>query len=237
MGLGTPSTDARADEWVWTTCDSPTWPVSAGSGVFSHAAVFGINTAVTCGTGAGTSHMDIETGPNIVAAGQRAYFQAVAPGGLAIEHFWVPMDPITASEYVDDGHGWGGGFYWAGGGAPISDSTLEGGYSSPNGLNSRYAGWQIICGANPCDGTKAVGEISIGSIGMDVAETQGPSLSAPDGLWQASTWVRGNWSVDVYGDSPSGLCSLTATLNGQPVASTTSGRNGAVWHQCAAPGI
>ena len=161
----------------------------------------------------------------------------MAPSGLAIEHFWVPQEPVTYSSYVDDGHGWGGGFYWAGGGAPINDSTLEGGYSSPNGLNSRYAGWQIICGASPCDGTNANGVIAIGQIGLDVAESQGPWLAAPDGLWQTAGWVRGDWTLHFYGDSPSGLCGLAASLNGQSIPGTSSGQNGAVWHQCAAPAV
>jgi hypothetical protein len=42
--------------------------------------------------------------------------------------------------------------------------------------------------------------------------------------------------VHFYGDSPSGLCSLSASLNGQALPGTsTSPVNSAVWHQCAAP--
>jgi hypothetical protein len=39
------------------------------------------------------------------------------------------------------------------------------------------------------------------------------------------------------GDSPSGLCSLSASLNGQLIDTTTSAQNVSTWHQCAAPPI
>jgi hypothetical protein len=39
------------------------------------------------------------------------------------------------------------------------------------------------------------------------------------------------------GDSPSGLCSLSASLNGQLIDTTTSPQDVSTWHQCAAPVI
>ncbi len=48
-------------------------------------------------------------------------------------------------------------------------------------------------------------------------------------------WVRGDWPVHFYGDSPSGLCALSASLNGQPLPGwSASTRNATVWHQCSA---
>ena len=53
------------------------------------------------------------------------------------------------------------------------------------------------------------------------------------GLWQASGWVRDRWQLVFYGDSPSGVCSLSASINGQPV---TLGP-GASWATNSARGI
>ncbi len=43
---------------------------------------------------------------------------------------------------VDDNNGWGGGFYWQGGGAQVSDGTT--GFATF--MRSSQFGFQIICG-------------------------------------------------------------------------------------------
>ncbi len=56
-----------------------------GNHVFQHAAVFGIDTGQICPSPpVGGGGMEIWTAANSVAAGQRAYWQANAPWGLAI---------------------------------------------------------------------------------------------------------------------------------------------------------
>ena len=67
--------------------------------------------------------------------------------------------------------------------------------------------------------------------------SSGPWLAAPSGLWQAPGWVRGDVTLGFYGDSPSGVCGLGATINGQIVANSNSARNQTIWHQCSAPAI
>lgn len=64
-----------------------------------------------------------------------------------------------------------------------------------------------------------------------------PEGVAPDDLWQASGWLRCNWILRYEADSPSGVCGLSASLNGQPIEGSLSGQNVAVWHQCAAPAV
>ena len=49
--------------------------------------------------------------------------------------------------------------------------------------------------------------------------------------------MRGDVTLGFYGDSPSGVCGLGATINGQIVASSNSAPNQTVWHQCNAPAI
>ena len=216
---------AHADETVWS-CGN------FGNGVFGHAAVFGINTPASCpGNPYGTDGLTIATAGNTVAAGKRASWQATAPAGLVIGGAWVPPGQM-ASNGINDGHQYGGGFYWAGGGAATQDLQTTAAFSN---LSSGYFGWQVICGANPC--TSNYNWISVAEVALDVRETVGPSLVAPDGLWQASGWVRGDWTLHYYGDSPSGLCSLSASLNGQAIPGSSSTANPSVWHQCAAPAV
>src|SRR5450755_3166660 len=216
---------ARADETVWS-CGT------YGNYVYGHAAVFGINTPASCpGNAAYGNGLTIATAGNTVAAGKRASWQATAPAGLVIAGAWVPPGQM-ASNGINDGQQYGGGFYWAGGGASTQDLQTTAAFSN---LSSSYFGWQVICGANPC--TSNYNWISVAEVALDVRETVGPTLVAPDGLWQASGWVRGDWTLHYYGDSPSGLCSLSASLNGQAVPGSSSTANASVWHQCAAPSV
>ncbi|HZE16881.1 MAG TPA: hypothetical protein VE197_14920, partial [Mycobacterium sp.] len=108
---------------------------------------------------------------------------------------------------------------------------------SVSGLDSSYFGFQVVCGLNTCDGTAHPAQLTVESISLFATETQGPWLVAPDGLWQAPGWVRGTWPLHFYGDSPSGICSLSASINGQPLQGSSSLVNPTVWHQCAAPAV
>ncbi len=171
------------------------------------------------------------TAGNIVPDGKRAYWEADAPPGLVIVGAEIPPGQL-ASVGLNDGREYGGGFYWAGGGAETHDSQTSAGFS---GFTSSYFGWQVICGAKPCETIN--NWISVADIGLDVRETAWPYLVAPDGLWQASGWVRGDWAVHVFGDSPSGLCSLSAVLDGQTVATSSAQPAMSEWHQCSAPAI
>ena len=86
--------------------------------------------------------MTIATGPNVVAQGQHATWEADAPLGLLITGVSIGPYQMYSNE-VNDGHSWGGGFYWAGGGAETFDTTTQ---YSVSGLYSGYFGFQVICG-------------------------------------------------------------------------------------------
>jgi hypothetical protein len=149
------------------------------------------------------------------------------------------------SHGIDDGTGWGGGFYWAGGSGGASTFDGESGWSSgttsgpsfswPSG-GTPYFGWQVVCGVSSCS-NGGNQWLSVELLELNMQETSGPYLIAPDGLWQSSGWIRGAWTIHYYGDSPSGLCSMYATLNGQAIAGSSSAPDPAVWHQCSAPAI
>jgi hypothetical protein len=207
---------------------------TCGTGVFNHAAVFGINTSIYCPPGTNIPPgMTILTGPNTVSRGQHATWQTNAPSGLVITGASIaPLQLYSIG--VNDGQGWGGGFYWAGGGGETFDTTRQ---YDISGLDTSYFGFQVICGLSTCDGTKQAGQITVESINLYATETQGPGLLAPSGLWQAPSWVRGTWALGFSGDSPSGICSLSASINGLSVPGSSSLVNPTVWHQCAAPPV
>ena len=134
---------------------------------------------------------------------------------------------------VNDGADYGGGFYWAGGGVQTNDqspSTMGMIFPSP----SSYFGVQLVCGRGTCT---QPAQIAVGAFSLYVRETSGPGFNAPSGLWQTGGWIRGTWPFVASADSPSGVCSLSATLNGQLIDTSTSGQDVSTWHQCAAPAI
>ena len=162
--------------------------------------------------------------------GQTGQWQTTTPAGL--ELVGVTANQIISAG-VNDGGDFGGGFYWAGGGAGTNDQTPSSvamTFSSP----SSYFGMQLVCGKGTCT---APAQLDVGAFSLYVQETSGPGFVAPSGLWQTTGWIRGTWPVVASGDSPSGLCSLSATLNGQLIDTTSSAQDVSTWHQCAAPAI
>jgi hypothetical protein len=214
---------SRADETV-QVCGS------YANNVFTASTVSGITTTGQCpapsynGGGFGLFNSGNTT------QGQAGRWQTVAPEGLELVG-------ATASQIVsvgvNDGGDYGGGFYWAGGGSGTNDQTPSSQgmtFASP----SSYFGMQLVCGKGTCT---APAQLDAGGFALYVHETLGPSFAAPTGLWQTSGWVRGVWPFFVWGNSPSGLCSLSASLNGQLIDTTTSTQDVSSWHQCAAPPI
>jgi hypothetical protein len=162
--------------------------------------------------------------------GQTGRWQTTAPPGLVLVGATANQ---LVSAGVNDGGQFGGGFYWAGGGTEADDKTqgtLGMVFPSP----SSYFGMQLVCGKATCTQPAT---FVVQTFSLYVRETSGPGFSAPSGLWQTSGWIRGTWPFVVSGDSPSGLCSLSASLNGQLIDTTTSPQDVSTWHQCAAPAI
>ena len=169
---------------------------TCGADVFGHHAAFGINTLMYCPPGTNTPPgISILTGPNTVPAGERAAWEADAPAGLVITGASIAPYQMY-SIHIDDGQGWGGGFYWAGGGAGTSDNTTQ---FTVSGLDSSYFGFQVICGWSSCNGNTHPAQLTVASISLHATETQGPWLGAPSGLWQASGWVRGTLAARILG--------------------------------------
>jgi hypothetical protein len=164
--------------------------------VFGGGAVFGIATAYNCSTAAG-AYLDINTAGNTVASGQRGTWQANAPADLLIKDVSVLSFDVSG---VNDGNQYGGGFYWPGGGAGVTDGAYSGFFGVDDGdagFPASYFGFQVVCGASPC--TSSGSYIHVEQMALDVEETVGPTLSA-GGLWGQQGWVRGNWPISVNGD-------------------------------------
>jgi hypothetical protein len=190
-----------------------------------------------------TGGMAIWTGANnTIPQGTAVHWTVSAPAGLTIASVYIPH---MYSEHIDDGTNWGGGFFWQGGSGNVNTFNGETGWSSattsgpaytwPAG-GTPYFGWQVICGVSSCSNGGSQW-LSVESLQLNVAETSGPSLTAPDGLWQTSGWIRGTWPLHFYGDSPSGLCSLSSSLNGQGGPGASVGGDGTIWHECSSPAV
>jgi hypothetical protein len=175
---------------------------------------------------------DLRAVPN----GQGASWTTTAPAGLTITHIYTAND---GSSSVGDGEGWWGEFFWQGGpgvagrSAQLTDNFGQFGCCQAS-FNNQTVGWFISCGWASCSSPV---DLDVGGVQLTVSETTGPQLAAPSGLWQMPGWVRGDVVLGFYGDSPSGVCGLGATINGQIVASSNSPRNQTTWHQCAAPAV
>jgi hypothetical protein len=190
-----------------------------------------------CPAAGGDTGYGLASSPTISASpGHRGAWEADAPSGLEIVAASVPANSLYPTG-LNDGGEWGGGVYWQGGGAQLSDSTGNAGTWS--GFASSYFGFQIVCGPNRCQAGTAhdVAALSVNSVSLSVRETSGPSLSAPNGLWQSTGWVRGQWPLNFSGSSPSGMCGLNGSINQIPITGTSSARDVATWQQCGAPPV
>jgi hypothetical protein len=212
---------AHADEWVDSCGSQPNHVFVSPPSSF--------NAQADCPGG----QISLQNGNNNVTQGTGAIWQAAAPAGLTIQQAWVSG---LQEDGVNDGNVgvYGGDFYWAGGTSNIEPNQT---WAIFQGMNSRYFGFSLVCGKALCDSSQYTGFVETSGINLDVAETIGPSFTSASGLWQSSGWVRGTWPFGLSADSPSGVCSLAASLNGQPIAQTQSNADPSIWHQCSAAPI
>jgi hypothetical protein len=212
---------AQADESVVTCGPEPDY-------VFQASSSYGMGAQATCPGG----QLQLSADAVNFKQGQGVIWQANAPSGLTIDGAAIPS---MNSEFVNDGNvgDYGGYFYWNGNHSnirPNETSALFG------GLSSRDFGFLLVCGKPTCNSPN-LPLINVNEIVLGVRETSGPVLSAPWGLWQAPGWIRGTWTLAFTGDSPSGMCALTAEFANQTLPGTSSTRNPAAWHQCSAAAV
>jgi hypothetical protein len=197
------------------------------NGVFQFSSAYSFQASATCPGG----NIEVNA-PALYAQGQGAIWQATAPPGLEIVGAAVPPSGLKSLGVNAGQYGqYGGDFYWNGASSPIvsGESSL---WLGP--IASSYFGFLIVCGKPGCSELDGLGSISATEIVLAVHETVGPTMSA-SGLWQASGWIRGTWPLGFSGDSPSGLCSMSAALAGQSLPGSSSSQSPWMWHQCDAP--
>jgi hypothetical protein len=163
-------------------------------------------------------------------AGARVGMQTNAPPGVAITSALV--DPYEIVN-INNNQGWGGGSYYAGGGSAWDSGAA---YESDSGFSSSYWGFQMICGWSSCSN---FGDIYLNSIQLTATEDQGPGLTAvgSGNLWyQNSHWIWNPpgdpWSIALAGSDPSGVCQMSAEVNGVQINSPGQTPDTAVWQQC-----
>jgi hypothetical protein len=182
---------ASADEIVYSCGLSD---AGAQNKIIRYVSVYGINPYSACGaTGLGVS----TSTANLVPLGRAGGWVTTAPAGLAIAGVNVPGGALDVQGAV--GTGYVAEFYWDTGSTRVGNGPAQ--PFGWGGLSSSSLGFQIRCAATTCN---AVSNMQVNDIAVQVHETQGPWLIAPDGLWQASGWVRQDWTLHFYGDSPRG---------------------------------
>src|SRR5450755_3776437 len=168
---------ASADEIVYS-CGLA--DAGAQNKIFRYVSVYGINPSSQCGlTGFGV----LTKTANVVPSGRAGGWVTTAPAGLAIAAVNVPAGALDV--YGAAGTGYVAEFYWDSGSTRVGNGFN--GQFGWGGLSSSSLGFQIRCAATTCN---AISDLQVNDIALQVHETPGPWLLAPDGLWQASGWVR-----------------------------------------------
>lgn len=221
---------ARADETVVACIGQP-------NAVFVGRSATGITAGDNCGNGGG---LDL-TATGQTTQGTSAAWQATAPAGLAI--VGANVDSMGSRQVNAGTQGqYGGGFTWGGGGGQqITPNESSAALSFPA---SATFGFFMVCGKSPC--TETTSYIYIYGVSLQVRETSAPTLhpgvptNLPGGLpyaadlWNAPGWARGDWTVSAGGNSPSGICSLSASLAGQELAGASAvSQSSSDWYQCS----
>jgi len=215
IGIGASLTvsSARANETVWSCGLTDT---AAANNIWVATSSPGLVTQNACSSGKG---LEIEApGDETVNKGQVAQWEATAPSGLEIVLAYVPPNELRSDSLNDGG------------------STTGFGAS---GLWTTHIGFYIVCSANPCaaDPLFDTAGLAVTDIGLQVAETRGPNLAATSGILTSSNWIRGTWPLSFTGDSPSGVCILSADVDGATIAEKSFPKYDTIWHQCNALGL
>jgi Phage integrase family len=168
-------------------------------------------------------------GGGSLPAGARVGIQTTAPPGIAINSAFVsPYDIYN----LNNGQGWGGGSYYAGGGSGWTNGAA---YEQDSGFSSSYWGFQMICGFSVCTN---YGGIYLNSIVLTATEDQAPGLIAlGNNLWYQGAHDVWNppgdpWSIALESSDPSGVCSMSAVVNGVTIPGPSASPNTSVWQQC-----
>jgi len=203
--------------------------------VFVGYETFGIVAANYCGQAEQSLQLANDS-KNTIPPGQSSGWVATAPAGLEIAGATVPSMQLfdtVGTGYVAD-------FYWANGGSQRVDDAWSS-YSVGGIFPSSIFGFDLECSSSGTTCPADAAAFLVDDVQLDVREIVNPSITALGGnnLWYkgASEYVRGSgWSIAYSASAPSGIASMSASQNGQPVqlpiAPGCPVPNHTVWQQC-----
>jgi hypothetical protein len=223
---------ARANESVWSCGITDT---SGANNIWVATSAPGLAAQNACSSGAG---LEVQApGNQAVGQGKVAQWEATAPTGLVIVLVYVPPNDLTSNSLNDGDSSYGGGFFWDGGYQNVSDPNSRTGFGAA-GLSTKHVGFYIVCSANPCAANPIfdTASLEVTDIGLQVAETRSPTLATTSGILTSSNWIRGTWPLSFTADSPSGVCILSADVDGAQIAEKSFPKYDTIWHQCDALG-
>jgi hypothetical protein len=238
LALGPAATgiaSARADETVYA-CGTQVEPAL----IYKETETPGILVFNICGA-VGQSNLQLSNdSENTVAPGKFSSLVATAPPGFAIAEASVQGLQLVGTI----GTGYLAYFIWGSGQQRVDDTWLLFDVK-PNPPASAF-GFMLEC--NPSGSTCPATGASFGmnQIVLTVQETGQPAIvaSGASNLWnQGSRWLRGQWPLSFTASDLSGILSMSASENGQPLDSPpTPGcwPDGDApiqtsWQQCANP--
>jgi hypothetical protein len=219
IALGFAAQSRAGSIWIWV-CG--TWTNDAGVMQASPGHGYSV-TAADCGRrGLVTKAVSLSH------RGDRAGWKTSAPTGLEFVGAWVPPHGLSVRD-VNDGAGYGGGFYWKGGTAQAHSNATT--WSSPRFI-SPYFGWQMACARRTCSGYPAL--VTVYALELHAIETRAPTIipAGPGDLFSQSGWVRGSWPIAFHTSDPTGVCQTYALAAGHLIYGPSVAPNNRVWHQC-----
>ena len=230
---------ARADEIAYACGVSD---AGAANNLFTGYETFGINVYNGCGESADNGLQVQDDGVNTIPYGATSGWQTTAPAGMAIVSAYVPS--LWTEEGLDT-TGLVANIYWAGGQQQISD--VDGGPYRAGGFFSNYFGFNVGCagsGGSAC-APNGLAEITVTDIQLTAEDTVNPSFGFnSSNLWyegsvgdsEGTQWVYGQWPLGFSAAAPSGIDTMSASMNGQNLASPsafpTCRPNDTIWQQC-----
>jgi hypothetical protein len=216
-----------------SAADAGTYAVSFsngdGCGMFTASATPGYNRLVC-----GSQNLTI-TGGGVAgdpAAGSEENISTTTPPGISIIQATTDFQESQVGS-----QGWGSGDFYTGGGS----SWTPGAGTSPftdSGIDTDEWAFQLECTGSSSGCTQGTpADITVNSIAFIAVESQSPTLvPAAGSLFDQTGYVwspAGDpWPIDTSASDPSGVCNLTATVNGLATTLENQAPDRYAWMQC-----
>ena len=134
--------------------------------------------------------------------------------------------------------GWGSGDFYSGGGSSWTPGAGASPFTDTN-IDSDEWAFQLECNGSSsgcAQGDPA--DITVNDIAFTASETRSPTLAPATGSLYGQTGFVWNpagdpWPITASASDPSGVCNLTASVDGQVIILENQAPNSNAWQQCA----